>query len=313
MRVSREKKQENGERLIEAFVDEVRARGYDAVSLRDVARAAGMSDGAIYKHFPSKEKILLAYYALRMDRLKGHGAELAARPGYSFAERMHALLEFQIGQYEGDKDFLAKTFRPTFISASLMWGEVAAMRKIYVDTVRGFLAAAESRGEIPALALPYVVEEMIWCHYVTVMLYWQRDRSDRHDDTTQFIDRTLNLFAAVVGGPLLPMAQDLVGFLVNRHLMPLLMELGGMKPGAPWSGNPFGSSGDAGAEAAGPGESGPVAKAGKAGKDAERPDARDRKPSKPAGTKARNAAKPKPGAAHNARAARTRANRKGAR
>ena len=239
MRVSREKKQENAERFIDAFVAEVRERGYDAVSLRDVARAAGMSDGAIYKHFPTKEKLLLAYYTLRMDRLKDHGASLAERPGYTFAERMHALLEFQIGQFEGDKDFLAKTFRPTFISASLMWGEVAAMRKTYVETVRGLLAEAEAKGEIPALALPYLVEEMVWCHYVAVMLYWQRDGSDRHDDTTQFIDRTLKLFAAVVGGPLLPMAQDLVGFLVNRHLMPLLMEFGGMKPGAPWSGRPF--------------------------------------------------------------------------
>jgi AcrR family transcriptional regulator len=245
MRVSRERKQENAERLIDAFVAEVRERGYDAVSLRDVARAAGMSDGAIYKHFATKEKLLLAYYALRMDRLREHGARLAERPGYAFAERMHELLEFQIGQYEGDKDFLAKTFRPTFISASLMWGEVAAMRKTYVDTVRGFLAAAESQGEIPALALPYVVEEMVWCHYVAVMLYWQRDGSDRHEDTTQFIDRTLKLFAAVVGGPLLPMAQDLVGFLVNRHLMPLLMAFGGMKPGAAWSGGPFAGPGDA--------------------------------------------------------------------
>ncbi|MBW8887072.1 MAG: TetR/AcrR family transcriptional regulator [Fibrobacteres bacterium] len=239
MRVSREKKQENAERFIDAFVAEVRKRGYDAVSLRDVARAAGMSDGAIYKHFPTKEKILLTYYAVRMDRLKDHGASLATRPDYTFVERMHALLEFQIGQYEGEKDFLAKTFRPTFISASLMWGEVAAMRKTYVETVRGLLAQAEAKGEIPALALPYVVEEMVWCHYVAVMLYWQRDASDRHDDTTQFIDRTLKVFSAVVGGPLLPMAQDLVGFLINRHLMPLLMELGGVKPGATWSSQPF--------------------------------------------------------------------------
>ena len=185
MRVSREQKQENAERFIDAFVAEVRERGYEAVSLRDVARAVGMSDGAIYKHFPSKEKILLAYYALRdMARLREHGAELAARPGYAFAERMHALLEFQIGQYEGDKDFLAKTFRPTLIAASLMWSEVAAMRKTYVETVRGFLAVAESKGEIPALALPAAVEEMIWCHYVTVMLYWLRDGSERHEDTT---------------------------------------------------------------------------------------------------------------------------------
>jgi TetR/AcrR family transcriptional regulator, regulator of autoinduction and epiphytic fitness len=249
MRVSREQKQENAERLIAAFVAEVRKRGYDEVTLRDVARAAGMSDGAIYKHFPSKEKILLAYYALRMGRLAEHGEGLAAKPGYAFAERMHALLEFQIGQYEGEKDFLAKTFRPTFISASLMWGEVAAMRKTYVDTVRGFLAAAESKGEIPALALPYVVEELIWCHYVAVMLYWQGDASERHEDTTQFIDRTVNLFAAVVGGPLLPMAQELVGFLVNRHLMPLLMRFGGMQPGAAWSAPPFADAPDAGPKA----------------------------------------------------------------
>lgn len=253
MRVSREQKRENAERFIEAFVAEVKARGYDAVTLRDVARAAGMSDGAIYKHFPSKEKLLLAYYALRMDRLQAHGAGLAARPGYAFAERMHALLEFQIGQYEGDRDFLAKTFRPTFISASLMWGEVAAMRKTYVDTVRGFLAAAESQGEIPPLALPYVVEEMVWCHYVAVMLYWQRDGSERHDDTTQFIDRTLKLFAAVVGGPLLPMAQDLVGFLVNRHLMPLLMEFGGIQPGPPWTAGPFAEPAPAAEESRGKG------------------------------------------------------------
>jgi TetR/AcrR family fatty acid metabolism transcriptional regulator len=278
MRVSREKKQENAESLIDAFVAEVRERGYDAVSLRDVARAAGMSDGAIYKHFPTKEKILLAYYALRMDRLKDHGAELAARPGYAFAERMHALLEFQIGQYEGDKDFLAKTFRPTFISASLMWGEVAAMRKTYVETVRRFLTEAESKGEIPALALPCVVEEMVWCHYVAVMLYWQRDGSDRHDDTTQFIDRTLGLFAAVVGSPLLPMAQDLVGFLVNRHLMPLLMQFGGMKPGAGWSGGPFTAPADA-TEGSGKAEA-PV-KAGGA-------------PVKAAATKSRKAAKLRP-------------------
>ena len=39
MRVSREKKQENAERFIDAFVAEVRERGYDGVSLRDVARA----------------------------------------------------------------------------------------------------------------------------------------------------------------------------------------------------------------------------------------------------------------------------------
>jgi len=231
VKVSREKKQEHHQRFIDAFVREVRKKGYGAVTLRDVAREAGLSDGAIYKYFASKEKILLAYYAAKMDRLRLEGEALAGNSSYSLVEKMQSLLEFQIGQYEGEKDFLEKTFHPTFIAASLMWAEVAAMRKAYLGTVRAFLDEAQAEGEIPEIAWPGIVEEMLWCHYIGVMRYWLNDDSEHHEDTTQFIDRTLNLFAAVVGGPLLRQAEELVGFLINRHLMPMLLNLGGLGKG----------------------------------------------------------------------------------
>lgn len=231
MKVSREKKQEHHQRFIDAFVAEVRARGYAAVTLRDVARAGGLSDGAIYKYFASKEKILLAYYGAKMENLRAEGALLAKKPSHTLVDRLQALLEFQIGQYEGEKDFLEKTFHPTFIAASLMWSEVAAMRKAYLETVGAFMKDAQAKGEIPEVAWGGIVDEMLWCHYTGVMLYWLKDRSENHEDTSQFIDRTANLFAAVVGGPLLKQAEELVGFLVNRHLMPMLMNLGGMGKG----------------------------------------------------------------------------------
>jgi AcrR family transcriptional regulator len=228
MKVSREKKQEHQQRFIDAFVAEVRARGYAAVTLRDVARAAGLSDGAVYKHFATKEKILLAYYAGKMDRLRLEGETLAGKTAYRLVEKLQALLEFQIGQYEGEKDFLEKTFQPTFVVAGLMWTEAAAMRKAYLGIVGSFLEAARANGEIPEIAWAVVVDEILWGHYVGVMLYWLKDKSEHHEDTSQFIDRTLNLFAALVGGPLLRQAEELVGFLVNRHVMPLLLNLGAM-------------------------------------------------------------------------------------
>jgi AcrR family transcriptional regulator len=226
MKVSKEQKLEHQQRFIQAFIAEVRERGYAAVSLRDVARRSGMSDGAIYKHFASKEKILLAYYLLKMEGLRKEGAVLLGRKGYTLQERLQALLEFQIGQYEGERDFLEKTFHATFVAASLMWPEVAAMRRTYLETAGAFIKAAESDGEIPEVPWAGIVDEMLWCHYMGVMMYWLKDASENHEDTTQFLDRTVNLFAAVVGGPLLKQAEELVGFLVNRHLMPLLMNLG---------------------------------------------------------------------------------------
>jgi AcrR family transcriptional regulator len=228
VKVSKERKIEHQQRFIQAFIEEVRERGYIAVSLRDVARRSGMSDGAIYKHFASKEKVLLAYYALKMEGLRKEGAALLGRKGYTLVERMQALLEFQIGQYEDEKDFLEKTFHATFVAASLMWSEVAAMRKAYLETVGAFVKAAEEAEEIPVTAWPGIVDEALWCHYMTVMMYWLKDDSENHEDTTQFIDRTANLFAALVGSALLKQAEELVGFLVNRHLMPLLLNLGGL-------------------------------------------------------------------------------------
>src|SRR4051812_16697226 len=104
MKVSREKKQEHHQRFIDAFVEEVRRKGYRPVTLRDVARTAGLSDAAIYKYFASKEKILLAYYSAKMDRLREEGASLAGKPSHSLVDNLQALLEYQIGQFEGDKD-----------------------------------------------------------------------------------------------------------------------------------------------------------------------------------------------------------------
>lgn len=54
-------------RLYGAFAALVGERGYDAVSLADVAQAAGMARTAIYHYFPDKESLLLAYIDHEMD------------------------------------------------------------------------------------------------------------------------------------------------------------------------------------------------------------------------------------------------------
>jgi AcrR family transcriptional regulator len=46
-------------RLLEAAADLFSTRGYDGTSIHDIARAAGYTIGAIYRHFDSKSSILL--------------------------------------------------------------------------------------------------------------------------------------------------------------------------------------------------------------------------------------------------------------
>src|SRR5678816_1392731 len=47
--------------LIEAAAQVIGEKGYERTSLEEVASRAGMSRGAIYGHFASKEELLLAF------------------------------------------------------------------------------------------------------------------------------------------------------------------------------------------------------------------------------------------------------------
>ena len=59
-RLSREATQEQTrQRLIEAAWQQIAERGFAATSVRDIARAAGYTQGAFYSNFASKEALLL--------------------------------------------------------------------------------------------------------------------------------------------------------------------------------------------------------------------------------------------------------------
>jgi len=48
------------DRLLDAAIRQFRVKGYDATSVDDLCRAAGVTKGAFFHHFPSKEAIALA-------------------------------------------------------------------------------------------------------------------------------------------------------------------------------------------------------------------------------------------------------------
>lgn len=49
---------ETEKKILNAALDLMRERGFDKVSIRDICRAAGITTGAFYHHFPSKEALL---------------------------------------------------------------------------------------------------------------------------------------------------------------------------------------------------------------------------------------------------------------
>lgn len=57
------------ERILDAAAEVLRAHGIAATTTRAIARAAGCSEGLLYKHFADKHEIFLAVLSERMPRL----------------------------------------------------------------------------------------------------------------------------------------------------------------------------------------------------------------------------------------------------
>src|SRR4249919_2407149 len=70
------------DRLYATAMQLIAARGYEATTLRDIAKEEGVSVGLLYRYFPSKQAIVLALY----DELSSEYARQAAEmpPGRWF-------------------------------------------------------------------------------------------------------------------------------------------------------------------------------------------------------------------------------------
>ncbi len=57
------------EALLRAAAELFASQGFNATSMRDIAKAVGMLPGSIYYHFPSKDDLLLAIYEAGVEQI----------------------------------------------------------------------------------------------------------------------------------------------------------------------------------------------------------------------------------------------------
>ncbi|WP_236945073.1 TetR/AcrR family transcriptional regulator [Kocuria flava] len=96
-RVSEQYRQRRRAQIVEAASGCFLEHGYEGASMHRIIAATGLSAGALYNHFPSKQELVLAAAGAALDRvLAGDGADPAgdgAVPAFEPAEWLVALLE----------------------------------------------------------------------------------------------------------------------------------------------------------------------------------------------------------------------------
>jgi AcrR family transcriptional regulator len=133
-----------------AFVE----RGYAAVSMQEIASAAGLTKAAIYYHFRDKQELFEAIVMAEMERLhQGVAEQLAAGP--PLRSQLERVTAFALGVARGDRTRLIEDAHRYCVKERML----ALKEQIATpySLLRDALAAAQARGEIGECDLDLVL------------------------------------------------------------------------------------------------------------------------------------------------------------
>ncbi len=94
------------ERLLNAAAELVAQRGFHAVGIGEIGAAAGVTGSAIYRHFDSKQDILVALFDTVLDELLD-GARKAVREADDARSRVRTLVERHVELALRDRSIIA--------------------------------------------------------------------------------------------------------------------------------------------------------------------------------------------------------------
>ncbi|MEO3785277.1 TetR family transcriptional regulator [Actinocorallia sp. B10E7] len=203
------------ELIVDTALRLFRERGYDATTMRAIAKEAGVSVGNAYYYFGSKEELVQAYY----DELQeSHNAacEAVLAREKEFARRLLGVLRARVDTMVPYHEFAGKFFKlaaePTsplspFSSESGPSREAAvALYRNVVDGATDLRLDPDFQQELP---------ELLWLYSMGIVLYWVHDGSPGCRKTYLLVDRTVPLVTKMVGMSRLPGFRSVTRELVD--------------------------------------------------------------------------------------------------
>jgi AcrR family transcriptional regulator len=150
-----ERKSRRGE-ILRCFTEMVAERGYDEVSVRDVAEALGISKGTILHHFRSKESLLEELHGDYMRRRLAEAHELLAAHADPVDQLQLIVYQLMLAQQDDRAATVAFAREIVRFAAEESMAEVRSMRDGYSELVRDIVRRGVEQGVFeevdPALA-----------------------------------------------------------------------------------------------------------------------------------------------------------------
>jgi len=195
-----EKSTKTRERLQKKALALFQKHGVEATTMRDIAKAAGMSLGAAYYYFPSKEALVFAYYEDNQAELEA----LAETATGTLREQLGAIFHGKLETIRPQKKMLAAIVQ-RLVDPSDPVGAFSAQTRAVRDRAMAVLERALAGADLPADVRPLAVRAL-WLLQMAMMLVFVNDDSPGEQRTHGLVDDALDMIV-----PLLPLLATPMG------------------------------------------------------------------------------------------------------
>jgi AcrR family transcriptional regulator len=158
------------ESLLAVAVAEFNTRGYDATSMEDLSRAAGITKSSFYHHVSSKEELLRKALERALDGLFGVLAEEPANAG-SPIERLRYIVFRQVQVLTGQLPYVTLLLRVRGNTEIERWA--LARRRAFDATIASLVAEAVAEGQVRGDVEPAIAARLL-SGTVNSIIEWYR-------------------------------------------------------------------------------------------------------------------------------------------
>ncbi len=219
MKISEANKAKTRLSILDAAVDVIIEKGFKSASMREIARHAGVGDATIYNYFPSKEKLLYGYCEHVQQQVMAELKSIENFHEYSLHEQLQTLVDTELQTWLPAREFLQIVFKLTFYSPASGMQHLGETRALFTTMVTDMLEAAIEAGEIPQQPYQELLPRLFWDYQTGVLAYWLKDDSEGFANTTQLVDRSMEIIANILHQGLVGKSLDLLSFLFRTHVM----------------------------------------------------------------------------------------------
>ena len=232
MKVSKQEKALTRKRILKAAADVVSEKGFKSASMREIARRAEVGDATIYNYFPTKESLLYGYCEEKQHAVAEALKQIDDFHEYTLREQLQQLTETELALWLPDRDFLSEVFTLTFSAPVAGAVNLAGTRRRFNRMVEDMIDAAIEVGEIPDQPYRELLAPLYWDYFTGILAFWLHDDSEDYANTTQLVDRSVEIIAMVLQTAMIGKALDLFSFMFRSQISRHLEKLGDYT--APW-------------------------------------------------------------------------------